>query len=68
MKTQAGIRAMPASIPSAGTPSGTGSTPNPPTKGRAYSKGNRQKVALIAALASDVELLCWTSPPPTSVR
>ena len=30
---------------------------DPRKKGRAYSKGNRQKVALIAALASDVELL-----------
>ncbi|TLW93102.1 ABC transporter ATP-binding protein [Saccharomonospora piscinae] len=31
-------------------------------KGRAYSKGNRQKVALIAALASDVELLILDEP------
>src|SRR5262249_42928642 len=30
---------------------------DPKKKGRAYSKGNRQKVALIAAFASDVELL-----------
>src|SRR5215207_5756932 len=30
---------------------------DPTKKGRTYSKGNRQKVALIAALASDVELL-----------
>src|ERR1700691_4378122 len=30
---------------------------DPTKKARAYSKGNRQKVALIAALASDVELL-----------
>src|SRR3954464_2242014 len=30
---------------------------DPRKKGRAYSKGNRQKVGLIAALASDVELL-----------
>src|SRR5215207_2864842 len=30
---------------------------DPTKKGRAYSKGNRQKVALVAALASDVELL-----------
>src|SRR3954469_24756551 len=29
----------------------------PTKKGRAYSKGNRHKVALVAALASDVELL-----------
>jgi ABC-2 type transport system ATP-binding protein len=31
-------------------------------KGRAYSKGNRQKVALVAALASDVELLLLDEP------
>ncbi len=31
-------------------------------KGRAYSKGNRQKVALIAALASDAELLLLDEP------
>ena len=30
---------------------------DPKKKGRTYSKGNRQKVALVAALASDVELL-----------
>ena len=30
---------------------------DPTKKGRSYSKGNRQKVALVAALASDVELL-----------
>src|SRR3954462_9889533 len=29
---------------------------DPTKKGRAYSKGNRQKVALVAALASDAEL------------
>jgi ABC-2 type transport system ATP-binding protein len=34
-----------------------------PTKlGRSYSKGNRQKVALVAALASDVELLLLDEP------
>src|SRR5207244_11276198 len=34
-----------------------------PTKnGRGYSKGNRQKVALVAALASDVELLILDEP------
>ena len=31
-------------------------------KGRAYSKGNRQKVALVAAFASDVELLILDEP------
>ena len=31
-------------------------------KGRAYSRGNRQKVALVAALASDVELLILDEP------
>jgi polyether ionophore transport system ATP-binding protein len=31
-------------------------------KGRAYSKGNRQKVALVAALASDAELLLLDEP------
>ena len=30
---------------------------DPTKKGRTYSKGNRQKVALVAALASDAELL-----------
>jgi ABC-2 type transport system ATP-binding protein len=35
---------------------------DPTTKSRAYSKGNRQKVALIAALASDVELLLLDEP------
>jgi len=35
---------------------------NPTTKSRAYSKGNRQKVALVAALASDVELLLLDEP------
>src|SRR6185503_15098776 len=36
--------------------------PDPRKKGRAYSKGNRQKVALVAALASDVELLLLDEP------
>ncbi|TDC54036.1 ABC transporter ATP-binding protein [Actinomadura sp. KC345] len=31
-------------------------------KGRTYSKGNRQKVALVAALASDTELLILDEP------
>jgi ABC-2 type transport system ATP-binding protein len=35
---------------------------DPSIKARAYSKGNRQKVALIAALASDVELLLLDEP------
>ena len=35
---------------------------DPTKKGRAYSKGNRQKVALIAALASDVELFLLDEP------
>ncbi|RSM38120.1 ABC transporter ATP-binding protein [Amycolatopsis balhimycina DSM 5908] len=35
---------------------------DPRTKGRAYSKGNRQKVAVVAALASDVELLLLDEP------
>jgi ABC-2 type transport system ATP-binding protein len=35
---------------------------DPRKKGRAYSKGNRQKVALIAALSSDVELLLLDEP------
>jgi ABC-2 type transport system ATP-binding protein len=35
---------------------------DPAKKGRAYSKGNRQKVALVAALASDAELLVLDEP------
>jgi ABC-2 type transport system ATP-binding protein len=35
---------------------------DPAKKGRTYSKGNRQKVALVAALASDVELLVLDEP------
>jgi len=35
---------------------------DPTKKGRAYSKGNRQKVALISALAADVELLVLDEP------
>src|SRR6266508_2891159 len=49
-------------------PNGAGKTTTlrillgPRKKGRAYSKGNRQKVALVAALASDVELLVLDEP------
>jgi ABC-2 type transport system ATP-binding protein len=35
---------------------------DPTRKGRTYSKGNRQKVALVAALASNVELLILDEP------
>src|SRR6201991_48856 len=35
---------------------------DPTKKGRTYSKGNRQKVALVAALASNVELLLLDEP------
>ncbi|MBY6061274.1 ABC transporter ATP-binding protein [Microbacterium esteraromaticum] len=35
---------------------------DPRRKGRTYSKGNRQKVALISALASNVELLLLDEP------
>lgn len=35
---------------------------DPGKRARAYSKGNRQKVALVAALASDVELLILDEP------
>ena len=35
---------------------------DPTKKGRSYSKGNRQKVALVAALCSDVELLLLDEP------
>jgi ABC-2 type transport system ATP-binding protein len=35
---------------------------DPAKKGRTYSKGNRQKVALVAALAADVELLILDEP------
>ncbi|TDP31845.1 ABC-2 type transport system ATP-binding protein [Nocardia ignorata] len=35
---------------------------DPSVKARAYSKGNRQKVALVAALASDAQLLLLDEP------
>ncbi len=35
---------------------------DPTVRAKAYSKGNRQKVALVAALASDVELLLLDEP------
>ncbi|MEV6150893.1 ABC transporter ATP-binding protein [Nonomuraea sp. NPDC052129] len=35
---------------------------DPRKKGRAYSKGNRQKVALVAALSSDADLLILDEP------
>jgi ABC-2 type transport system ATP-binding protein len=35
---------------------------DPTKKGRTYSKGNRQKVAIVAALASDVELYLLDEP------
>lgn len=35
---------------------------DPTKRGRSYSKGNRQKVALVAALASDVELYVFDEP------
>ena len=35
---------------------------DPTKKARTYSKGNRQKVALVAALASDVELMIFDEP------
>ena len=35
---------------------------DPRKKGRAYSKGNRQKVPLVAAMASDAELLLLDEP------
>ncbi|MFB9591233.1 MULTISPECIES: ABC transporter ATP-binding protein [Streptomyces] len=35
---------------------------DPGKKGRAYSKGNRQKLALVAAFAADAELLVFDEP------
>ncbi|MDN5796263.1 MAG: ABC transporter ATP-binding protein [Intrasporangium sp.] len=35
---------------------------DPTKKGRTYSKGNRQKVALVAAMSADVELLLLDEP------
>jgi ABC-2 type transport system ATP-binding protein len=41
---------------------------DPTKKGRTYSKGNRQKVVLVAALASDVELFVLDEPPRALTR
>ena len=47
----------------AGAPScSSGSSSTRPRRCRAYSKGNRQKVALVAAFASDVELYLLDEP------
>ncbi len=35
---------------------------NPKKKVRSYSKGNRQKIALIAALATEAELYIFDEP------
>ena len=50
------------STSSAGPSCWSGSTSTRRKKGRTYSKGNRQKVALVAALSSDVELLLLDEP------
>ncbi len=50
------------STASAGPTCWSASTSTRRKKGRTYSKGNRQKVALVAALASDVELLLLDEP------
>ena len=42
----------------------SGSSSTRPRRAAAYSKGNRQKVALVAALRSDVELLVLDEPTP----
>ena len=54
-------RAAAASIPRGATSLWSGSSSTRPRCG-AYSKGNRQKVALVAAFASDVELLVLDEP------
>lgn len=41
---------------------------DPTVKCRGNSTGNRQKVALIAALASDVDLLLFDEPPSAWTR
>ena len=41
---------------------------DPTKKGRAYSKGNRQKVALVAAFAADAESVSSTSRPQGRTR
>jgi ABC-2 type transport system ATP-binding protein len=48
--------------PSAAPSCWTASTWTPGKQARTYSKGNRQKVALVAALAADVELLLLDEP------
>ena len=50
------------SNPSGAPRCSSASTSTRPRRRRAYSKGNRQKVALVAALASDVELLLLDEP------
>ena len=55
--------------PSGAEPScSSGSSSTRPRRAAAYSKGNRQKVALVAALASDVELLLLDEPTRASTR
>ena len=41
---------------------------DPSKKVRSYSKGNRQKLALIAGLASRATCCCWTSRPAALTR
>ena len=45
-----------------GAPSSSSGSSSTRASGRAYSKGNRQKVALVAAFAADVELLLLDEP------
>ena len=48
--------------PARGPTCSSASTSTRPRRAARYSKGNRQKVALVAALASDVELLVLDEP------